>query len=128
MALRKHRLALGLAALAGSAAMLAVTAPAQAAPAPGDPATWPCDPSEFCIYHDGQGGGAHYSLADGASDLGVLAGGLNDHVWSVKNISGSRWCLYKDADYENEIQVILDGQAIDLASPVRDQVSSVKEC
>jgi hypothetical protein len=128
MALRKRRLALGLAALVGSAAMLAVTAPAQAAPAPGDPATWPCDPSEFCIYHDGQGGGAHYSLSDGASNLGVLAGGLNDHVWSVKNISGDSWCLYSDADYNNEIQVILDGQAIDLASPVRDQVSSVGEC
>ncbi|WP_405873239.1 MULTISPECIES: peptidase inhibitor family I36 protein [unclassified Streptomyces] len=128
MTIRKSRLALGLAALVGSAAMLALPTSAQAAPAPGDPATWPCDPSEFCIYHDNQGGGAHYSLADGASNLGVLAGGLNDHVWSVKNISGDRWCLYKDADYTNEILVVLDGQAIDLSSPVRDQVSSVREC
>lgn len=80
MTIRKSRLALGLAALVGSAAMLALPTSAQAAPAPGDPATWPCDPSEFCIYHDNQGGGAHYSLADGASNLGVLAGGLNDHV------------------------------------------------
>jgi hypothetical protein len=127
MLIRKRRLALGLAALVGSAAMLGVTAPAQAAPAAG-PADWPCDQSEFCIYHDGQGGGAHYSLSDGASNLGVLAGGLNDHVWSVKNISGSNWCLYADSDYNNQIQVILDGQAIDLASPVRDQVSSVEEC
>lgn len=123
--IRKHRLSLGLAALVGSVAMLAIPTSAQAA---GDPATWPCDPSEFCIYHDGQGGGARYSLSDGASNLGQLPGGLNDHVWSVKNISGDDWCLYRDADYENEIQVILDGQALDLASPVRDQVSSVEPC
>ena len=128
MTIRKSRLALGLAALVGGTAMFAVPASAQAAAPASDPATWPCDPSEFCIYHDGQGGGAHYSLSDGASNLGQLAGGLNDHVWSVKNISGSSWCLYSDADYNNEIQVILDGQAIDLASPVRDQVSSVEEC
>lgn len=125
MPLRSRRLGLGLAALVGTAAMLAMPTSAQAA---GDPATWPCDPSEFCIYHDGQGGGAHYSLSDGASNLGQLAGGLNDHVWSVKNISGDDWCLYRDADYANEIQVILDGQALDLASPVRDQVSSVEPC
>ncbi len=128
MALRKRRLALGLAALVGSTALLAVPASAQSAAPASDPATWPCDPSEFCIYHDTQGGGAHYSLSDGASNLGVLSGGLNDHVWSVKNISGDRWCLYKDADYQNEIRVILDGQALDLESPVRDQVSSVREC
>ncbi|WP_177001146.1 peptidase inhibitor family I36 protein [Streptomyces sp. cf386] len=125
MPLRKRRLGLGLAALVGTAAMLAIPTSAQAA---GDPATWSCDPSEFCIYHDAQGGGAHYALSDGASNLGALAGGLNDHVWSVKNISGDDWCLYRDADYENEIQVILDGQALDLASPVRDQASSVEEC
>ncbi|NUP79470.1 MAG: peptidase inhibitor family I36 protein [Nonomuraea sp.] len=128
MALGKTRLALGLAALVGSAGLFALPASAQAAPSSSDPATWPCDPSEFCIYHDNQGGGAHYSLADGASNLGVLAGGLNDHVWSVKNISGDRWCLYADAGYENEILVVLDGQAVDLSSPVRDQVSSVAEC
>ena len=128
MALRKHRLALGLAALAGSAAMLAVTAPAQAAPASGRPGHLAVRP--VGVLHLPRRAGRRCPLlaADGASDLGVLAGGLNDHVWSVKNISGSRWCLYKDADYENEIQVILDGQAIDLASPVRDQVSSVAEC
>lgn len=125
MPMRKRRLGLGLAALVGTAAMLAMPTSAQAA---GDPATWPCDQSEFCIYHDAQGGGAHYSLDSGASNLGALAGGLNDHVWSVRNISGSDWCLYADADYENEIQVILDGQALDLASPVRDQVSSVDQC
>ncbi|WP_123964890.1 hypothetical protein [Streptomyces sp. TLI_185] len=51
----------------------------------------PGDPPEFCIHHDGQGGGAHYSLSDGASDLGKPADGLNDHVWSVKDISGSSW-------------------------------------
>ncbi|MGY6018584.1 peptidase inhibitor family I36 protein [Streptomyces spinosirectus] len=123
MAIGKSRLALGLAALVGSAGLFALPASAQAAPA-----SWPCDPSEFCVYHDNQGGGAHYSPADGASDLGVLAGGLNDHVWSVKNISGARWCLYADADYGNEILVVLDGQAVDLSSPVRDQVSSVREC
>ncbi|MFE7166088.1 hypothetical protein [Streptomyces sp. NPDC057616] len=58
-----------------------------------DPATWPCDPSEFCIHRDNQDRGAHSSLADGASNLGVL-----------------------------------DGQAVDLSSPVRDQVGSVAEC
>ncbi|WP_330283640.1 peptidase inhibitor family I36 protein [Streptomyces sp. NBC_00588] len=128
MTLIKSRLALGLAALVGSATLIAMPLSAQAAPASSDPATWPCDPSEFCIYHDTQGGGAHYSLADGASNLGVLAGGLNDHVYSVKNISGDSWCLYKDAGYQNEIMVILDGQALDLSVPVRDQVSSVTEC
>ncbi len=59
---------------------------------------------------------------------GRAGGRLNDHVWSVKNISGDSWCLYRDADYENEIQVILDGQTLDLASSVRDEVSSVEPC
>lgn len=49
-------------------------------------------------------------------------------MWSVKNISGDDWCLYSDSNYRNQLLVVLDGQAFDVASPVRDQVTSVTEC
>ncbi|SCK16056.1 Peptidase inhibitor family I36 [Streptomyces sp. WMMB 714] len=126
MTLRMRRLALTAAAALG-AAVFAVPASASASTT-SDPATWPCDPSEFCIYHDVQGGGSHLSLADGVYDLGGVAGGLNDHVYSVKNISGDNWCLYKDAGYENRLLLIPDGAAMDLDAGLAGQVSSVEDC
>ncbi|MEU7043260.1 peptidase inhibitor family I36 protein [Streptomyces varsoviensis] len=117
------RIAVVAAALAGAAALFAAPGTASA-----DPAQWPCDPSEFCVYHDTQGGGSHLSLSDGVYDLGGVAGNLNDHVYSVKNISGGNWCLYRDAGYENQIQLIPDGAAIDLNADIANQVSSVQSC
>jgi len=122
----RKRLALTAAAALGAAAF-AIPASASASTT-SDPATWPCDSSEFCIYHDAQGGGSHLSLADGVYDLGGVAGGLNDHVYSVRNISGDNWCLYRDAGYENQLQLIPDGAAIDLGAGLASQVSSVRSC
>lgn len=112
------------AAIVAGAFMSVLPAGAEAQP----PDTWPCEESAFCIYREAKGGGAHYSLHDGADNLGQLAGGLDNHVWSVRNISGDDWCLYADPSFNTTLLVVLDGQAFDLESPIRDQVSSVNDC
>ncbi|MEV0278844.1 peptidase inhibitor family I36 protein [Streptomyces sp. NPDC050610] len=119
----RSRIAVVAAALAGAAAMFAAPGTASA-----DPSQWPCDSSEFCIYHDAQGGGSHLSLSEGVYDLGGVAGNLNDHVYSVKNISGGNWCLYRDAGYGNQAQLIPDGAAIDLDPGIASEISSVQSC
>ena len=126
MGIRMRRLAMTATAALGAAAF---TLPATiGASASTDPASWPCDPSDFCIYQYAQGGGSHLSMDDGVYDLGGVAGNMNDHVYSVKNISGDNWCLYKDSGYRNKIQLIPDGAAIDLNQNIASQVSSVTSC
>ncbi|WP_439680881.1 peptidase inhibitor family I36 protein [Embleya sp. MST-111070] len=113
---------------AATAAALLVGAVAIAASPATASTAWPCGDGKFCIYYGANGTGAHYELEDGASDLSVLSGGLNDHVWSVRNNTKDDWCLFRDAGHRNKILNILDGQTINLQSPQRDQVSSTRRC
>ncbi|MCC3330919.1 peptidase inhibitor family I36 protein [Nocardia abscessus] len=96
-----------------------------AAPAGAQP---PCDDGNFCIFHDKGGGGSHYSLDQGIGDLGGVAGGLNDHVFSVWNRDDRNWCLYADADHGNQLLLVTRGPLIDLEERVAFQVSSVEPC
>ncbi|GCD95889.1 peptidase inhibitor family I36 protein [Embleya hyalina] len=120
MTSRTRAAAMAAALLVGAGAIAASPASARVA--------WPCAEGKFCVYHGANGTGPHYELQDGASDLSVLAGGLNDHVWSVRNNTKDDWCLFRDAGYKNKILDILDGQTINLQSPQRDQVSSTRRC
>ncbi|WP_331769584.1 peptidase inhibitor family I36 protein (plasmid) [Embleya sp. NBC_00888] len=123
MAFRKRSAAVVAALLVG-----AVTISAPAATARTDASAWPCNSNKFCIYYGTNGTGAHYELEDGASDLSVLSGRLNDHVWSARNNTKDDWCLFRDAGYRNKILNILDGQSTNLPSPQRNEVSSVRRC
>ncbi|MGW1991997.1 peptidase inhibitor family I36 protein [Embleya sp. NPDC001921] len=123
MAFRTRSAAVVAASLVGAVVISAPSATART-----EASTWPCDSKKFCIYFGANGTGAHYEFEDGASDLSVLSGKLNDHVWSARNNTKDDWCLFRDAGYKNKILNILDGQTTNLPSPQKNEVSSVRRC
>ncbi|WP_412543917.1 peptidase inhibitor family I36 protein [Longispora sp. K20-0274] len=91
------------ATLLTATAVLGATAPASAAPG---------YDGSFCIYNPG---GHNLCMNSGAYDLSGVAGGIfNDNVSWATNDTGDNWCLYSDAGYNGDIQVIPTGYSGDL--------------
>lgn len=96
---------------------------AAAAPMPGDP-------GEFDVFDNAEFQGGFANLTNASiPDLGANNVNLNDLISSAVNNSGTRMCLYPDANFRGQPIEFPPGTQLDQFGPNQnDTVSSVRPC
>lgn len=111
-------------------ALLAIALLPIAATPPANAAYSDCPSGKFCVWSGPSGTGVIGIFSSGDSNLAIAPGpsGLNNTIESVRNRTGSRWCLWDGAGYTGEVFDITSGFIWDLPAGYDNMVSSLRPC
>jgi hypothetical protein len=124
--LKKRLAAASVATVLGAVGVAVVSAPTAHAATGYDR----CPANRMCVFSGKNGSGAIGIYQNGDVNLGdsIGATGLNNTIESMRNRTSSKWCFYKDTNYNGQRWVGGPGGGANTVAAATNVISSLKRC